>query len=140
MSLLHHTLRAILLALLLPALLVPSGLGLSVCLCSDMGSPSSAAAVPSCCAERGAVTQDDVCPRIGREAGHSCEHCRHFQTGQRELSTPTNSSVQASLACLPAPIASLVFDAPRDMPFARRTFDKNGLAPPGSARLLPLRI
>ena len=140
MSLVRQTLRALLLALLLPALLVPSGLGLSVCLCSDMGRPSSADAVPSCCAERGAVTQDDVCPRIGREVGHSCEHCRHFETGVREPTAPTNTSVHTSLACLPAPIASTLFDAPPAVQFARRAIDTRALAPPGSARHLPLRI
>src|SRR5882672_7669530 len=96
MSALQHTLRALLLALLLPALLVPSGLGLSVCLCSDMGTSSPAAAVASCCAERGAATNDDACPLIGREAGHSCSHCRRFETGARDPSTPTNTSVHTA--------------------------------------------
>ena len=141
MPALRHILRALLFALLFPALLVPSGLGMSVCFCAEMSSPRHAAIdVTSCCARPAAANDGETCARIGRNAQHSCEHCRHFQVDDREPSTPSKSSVESPLAFVPPAVLSVVLSTPRPAPFARRVFDANDLAPPGCTRNLLLRL
>lgn len=138
-SFVRHSLRALLLVLLVPALLVPSGLGLSVCLCRDMWSGRAEPVEASCCTQR-AAQQDETCPLLGRDGVHTCEHCVHFQTADRELAAPGNVAVHSPLAMLPLALAAVTLPAPRPVLIARRAFDANDLAPPGRSRSLPLRI
>jgi hypothetical protein len=135
--------RALLLALLLPALLAPRGWAWQVCFClaaSDQGASSCCVAletVPSaqkssiaCCAPTSDDTSETGCG--------DCGDCRSFDAGNRALQTsPGVPELPTAL-----PIEHLVaLGSPMALPAYGRTLASRGLAPPGAPpRLLPLRI
>ena len=129
--------RALMLALLLPALLVPSGWSLRVCFCAAMEAQAEAG---SCCSARAAASCcDEETP--APQAGHhkTCDACREFGADNRRLPPSLAAAPDVPLA---APCAVPVW-TPVVAPLVA-TLEPLVLAhpaaPPDPLRSLPLRI
>ncbi len=151
-------LRTLLLALVLPALLAPSGWSARVCLCSLFGGLSDTEA---CCA-----TQEPVLPpapactsasddgldccsggderKSPAENGAACSHgsddacCRLLEAGDIELAWSAADSVKLPFV---APAAPLDVLPPAPQPQLRLAHAcTHSLAPPRASTPLPLRI
>ncbi|MCC7012947.1 MAG: hypothetical protein IT454_10325 [Planctomycetes bacterium] len=136
MSALHRIGRALALALLLPALLAPSGWALRMCFCDAM--TFGVGFEDLCCnpePARGCCESEDE-PQERAPAHHQCEECESFDVGNQGLQ-PTSAPHLPQVA----PPIVIDWSAPRSelwcSPTARRDF---GRAPPGRVRALPLRI
>lgn len=145
MSRLTRTIRALILALVLPALLVPSGWSAHLCLCGVI----STASTDSCCpSEQAELESLDACCSQGRSgvaAGATdcgqddCEGCcRIVEADGVELvfASPTEIA-------LPAAALETLQEAPSTPPTPRGRALRactHSLAPPRASSPLPLRI
>ncbi len=131
--------RALLLALLLPALLVPSGWSLRLCFCAAM-SGQAATEQESCCSKLAAKSCCDAPSSTAAAGEHrECRDCKRFGADNRAL-PPT-------LATPPDVPVVLAFEAPRwTMPEAVEVLTcassvvARAHAPPGIEPVPPLRI
>ncbi len=122
-------------ALLLPALLLPSGMRFGLCLCPDDHREVRACA--SCCtdAEPGTPTGEDDAP----VESWTCTDCYSVLLQQQAAKKPDSSAGQAAQGFLFAATAlaqATIPGAPRVTPLTAA----RALAPPASRQSLPLRI
>ncbi len=148
---LHRTLRALVLALVLPALLAPSGWAWRLCFCDSMllgglvhrEAAAEGEELDSCCrpkpAQRSCCEQElaGEAPDGPQQDPSGCDECRMFDAGNAGLATFAAPDVPTMAP--PVVVAWVVavdvapMSAPRSLGFECR-------APPGVGRLLPLRI
>jgi len=146
MSLLHRSLRALILALVLPALLVPSGWSARLCLCSAL----ALAQEESCCEVAPAPAQDELscCERevasVPQErecAGDDCRKscCPVLEAGEVQLVLEVGAG--PTLSAPPAFDVALLSDVPPNAVHGRAwRACTHSLAPPRATSPLPLRI
>jgi len=151
MSRLTRTFRALILALVLPALLIPSGWSARLCLCG-LGSvevaascceapPTAGEGFDSCCANERAQS-DPRAPFAGErsecERGECGDCCRLLESEGVELvfASPVQVAVPAATA---AELDDVLPAAPRARGRIARAWS-HSLAPPRASSSLPLRI
>jgi hypothetical protein len=129
MSALLRCCRALALALLLPALLAPSGWAWHLCFC---GAVEEAA---GCCRE---VAPPSCCDPSERPADHDCGQCVALEAAHKGLPPATD----APSVDVPALAAAPAWTAPPTASLAAtvRLRAERGPAPPGRVTPLPLRI
>ncbi len=151
---LTRTIRALILALVLPALLAPSGWSTRLCLCSW----SASEATDTCCAAQQATPQSDdesfdsccakkrddasvpvVTTHPGCEQNGCGDCCPVLESGSVELvfASPVNVAVPA--AAFSSELSSVDTFEPRAPGRALRACT-HSLAPPRASTPLPLRI
>jgi hypothetical protein len=124
--------RALVLVLLLPALLAPSGWALRVCFCEAM---AAAADEESCCTTQAhRCCEDEANP--GNPGEHRCGECKWIRVGNAALQPRSNSDT--AVMALPAAVRSAPLIVRSYAPVAR-PICRSG-EPPGRVRALPLRI
>lgn len=146
MSLLHRSLRALILALVLPALLVPSGWSARLCLCSALAS----AQAESCCEVAPAPAQEELSccereaapvPQEGECAGEDCRKscCPVLEAGEIQLVLKAEAGQALSA---PAQVeVAVLSDVPPSASHGRAwRACTHSLAPPRATSPLPLRI
>lgn len=152
MSLPTRILRALILALVLPALLVPSGWSAHWCWCEglagaganeccapvDSGSAALEDAVSCCTGETVSSRQDEHGNAKPHACGQSdCENCcKTVDAGDYELVYAPDAVVKAPP---PAPTPIVASALPEFAPRAVYRVARS-LAPPCASRLIPLRI
>lgn len=133
--------RAALLALLLPALLAPSGWAWRLCFCEAMEWGLAAATESdSCC--RKTVERDCCAPEEDPAPGetpreHSCGECRQFEAGNDDLAVSSAPELPVI-----APPVMVEWSTPRLADFRSEPLNRRAAcrAPPGVGANLPLRI
>jgi hypothetical protein len=142
-------LRALLLALVLPALLVPSGWSAHVCLCGMFSGPLEA---ETCCVPEIRPEPERSCCSAGAEereslpteGGSACSHgdgancCRLVEAEHVELAWTAAESVKLPLLA-PEPVLELLPPLPQPLRRIERAAT-HSLAPPRASTPLPLRI
>lgn len=144
MSLLHRSLRALILALVLPALLVPSGWSARLCLCTALASVQQ----ESCCEVAPAPEELSCCereaapvPQEGECAGEDCRKscCPVLEAGEIQLVLKAEAG-QALSAPAQIEIAVLSDVPPSALHGRAWRACTHSLAPPRATSPLPLRI
>lgn len=146
MTLLHRSLRALILALVLPALLVPSGWSARLCLSTAVASvqqescceiaPAPAPEELSCCERKAAqVPQEGEC--AGEDCRKSC--CPVLEAGEIQLVLKAEAGQALSA---PAQVeVAVLSDVPPSASHGRAwRACTHSLAPPRATSPLPLRI
>ena len=130
--------RALLLVLLLPALLAPSGWSLRVCFC--MAVQGQAEDVAACC--RVEIEAPSCCDSLEQtaEGGDDCAACHSFEAAHHGLQ-PVAGNAAGELAPAMLELASwTAADSTSPSATTAAASVRRGQAPPGLATPLPLRI